>query len=50
MYGYPGVIQVEDVIKEHDELLTKQINEFEKLIEEQKEELKKLEELLGVEA
>ena len=47
MYGYPGVIQVEDVIKEQDELLTKQINEFEKVLEEQKKEIKKLEEVLG---
>lgn len=47
MYGYPGVvIQVEDVVKEQDELLKKCINESEQLINEQQENLKKLEELL----
>lgn len=50
MYGYPGVIRVEDVIKEQEQLLSKEIEEFEQLIEEQKKELKKLEELLKGEA
>ena len=50
MYGYPGGIRVEDVIKEQEELLKNCVNEFEQLIEEQKEELKKLEELLNEEA
>ena len=47
MYGYPGVvIQVEDVVKEQSELLMEYVNESEKLIKEQQENLKKLEELL----
>lgn len=47
MYGYPGVvIHVEDVVEEQDKLLMKIINESEKLIKEQQENLKKLEELL----
>ena len=50
MYGYPGSIRVEDVVKEQEELLKNCINEFEQLIEEQKKELKKLEELLFEEA
>lgn len=50
MYGYPGGIRVEDVIKEQEELLKNCVNEFEQLIEEQKKELKKLEELLNEEA
>lgn len=50
MYGYPGGIRVEDVIKEQEELLKNCINEFEQFVEEQKKELKKLEELLNEEA
>lgn len=46
MYGYPGGIKVEDVIKEQEEVLKKHLEDFEKFIEEQKEELKKLEALL----
>lgn len=46
MYGYPGEIKVEDVIKEQEELLKNHLEEFEKFVEEQKEELKKLEKLL----
>lgn len=46
MYGYPGGIKVEDVIKEQEELLKNHLEEFEKFVEEQKEELKKLEKLL----
>ena len=46
MYGYPEGIKVEDVIKEQEELLKNHLEEFEKFIEERKEELKKLEKLL----
>lgn len=47
MYDYPGVvIQVEDVIKEQEELLMECINESKQLLKEQQENLKKLEELL----
>ena len=46
MYGYPGGIRVEDVIKEQEELLRNCVNEFEQLIEVQKKEIKKLEDLL----
>lgn len=46
MFDYPGVIKVEGVIKEQEELLKNCCEEFEKFVEQQKAELKKLEELL----
>lgn len=46
MYGYPGEFKVENIIKEQEELLKNHLEEFEKFVEEQKEELKKLEKLL----
>lgn len=42
MYGYPGRIQVEDVVKDQKELLSKQIDDVEMVIEERKKELEKL--------
>ena len=42
MYGYPGVVHVEDVVKNQEELLMERINEVEKIMEERKKELDKL--------
>lgn len=42
MYGYPGVIQVKDVINDQEKLLTEQINDVEKIMYENKKETNKL--------
>ena len=42
MYGYPGAIQVEDVVKDQEELLMEHVNNVEKIMEERKQELAKL--------
>ena len=42
MYGYPGGIQVEDVVKDQKELLMERINDVEKIMKERKKELEKL--------
>ena len=42
MYGYPGVVKVEDVVKDQENLLMKHVNEVEKIIDERKKELDNL--------
>ena len=42
MYGYPGVVQVKDVVDDQEKLLMEQINNVEKIMEERKKELDKL--------
>ena len=42
MYGYPGVVQVKDVIKDQEKVLMEHINEVEKIMEERKKEMDKL--------
>lgn len=42
MHGYPGVIQVKDVVKEQEELLLKHIDDVGMIMEERKKELEKL--------
>ena len=42
MYGYPGVVQVKDVIEAQDKYLSEQIDEVEKAAYERKKELDKL--------
>ena len=42
MYGYPGGIQVKDVVDDQKELLMKHVDDVEKVIEERMKELEKL--------
>lgn len=42
MYGYPGVVQAKDVVKDQEKLLMEHINNVEKIMEERKKELDKL--------
>ena len=42
MYGYPSGIQVKNVVEDQKELLSKQIDDVEMVIEERKKELEKL--------